>query len=179
MPTGKRRKKFNLVSWYRRFFLSERTATVSAVLALVVMALVLYFGIRAGALNMAGIYDLFIRFVLVTTLLYSIRTHKLLLMQATTAGLLFCMLCAQSQYALGELANVDSDTYITMGLQGFIFLAVERMILFAQSLVCFDYFAIYVARRQGEHESVHQPRGNTVPVGVVAGAAGNCPRIEL
>lgn len=70
-------------------------------------------------------------------------------MQATTAGLLFCMLSAQSQYALGELANVDSDTYITMGLQGFIFLAVERMILFVQSLVCFDYFAIYVARRQG------------------------------
>ena len=143
------KRKFNIVSWYRRFFLNERTAIAAAVLAMAVMPFILYFGIRSNAIGLAGIYDLFIRFLLVATLLHAIRTHNLLLMQATTVGLLFCMLCAQSQYALGELANVDSDTYITMGLQGFVFLAVERMILFVQSLVCFDHFMIHAARRRG------------------------------
>ena len=59
------------------------------------------------------------------------------------------MLCAQSEYALYELAEVDSEVYITMGLQGFIFLAVEQMVLFVESLVCFDHFVIHVARRRG------------------------------
>lgn len=109
----------------------------------------MYFGIRAQGLDLADIYNLLMRFILVATLSYSLRTHKLLLMQAVTVGLLFCMLCTQSQYALGDLANVDSETYITMGLQGFIFLAVEQMILFVQSLVCIDYFVIWIARRRG------------------------------
>ena len=69
-------------------------------------------------------------------------------MQAAVVGLLFCMLCAQSQYALGNLASRDSETYITMGLQGFIFLAGERMILFIQSFVCVSHFIIHAARRQ-------------------------------
>lgn len=141
--------KLTFTGWYRRFFLSERTATVAAILAMAVMPLVLFFGIRANLLDLSEIYDLLIRFLLIATLHYSIRTHKLLLMQASTVGLLFCMLCAQSKYALGELLDVDSETYITMGLQGFIFLAVEQMILFVQSLVCFDHFVIHVARRRG------------------------------
>jgi len=141
--------KLTFAGWYRRFFLSERTATVAAILAMAMMPLVLFFGIRANLLDLSEVYDLLIRFLLIATLLYSIRTHKLLLMQASTVGLLFCMLCAQSKYALGELLDVDSETYITMGLQGFIFLAAEQMILFVQSLVCFDHFVIHVARRRG------------------------------
>ena len=143
------KRKLSIVSWYRRLFLSERTATVTAVLAMVVMPLISFFGMRAGQLDLTSTYDLLIRFILVATLLHAIRAHKLLLMQAATVGLLFCMLYAQSQYALGDLWHVDSETYITMGLQGFIFLAVEQMILFVQSLVCFDHFVICVARRQG------------------------------
>ena len=81
-------------------------------------------------------------------LFYSLKKHKLFLMQAATVGLLFCMLCAQSQYALGKLARQDSETYITMGLQGFIFLAGERMILFIQSFVCVSHFVIHAIRRQ-------------------------------
>lgn len=144
---GKRR--FSLIGWYRKLFLSERTATIAAALALVVMPIVLYLGIRTESINLAGVYNLLLRFLLVATLLYSIRQHKLLLMQAATVGLLFCILCAQSQYALGDLAEVDSEVYITMGLQGFIFLAVEQMILFVESLVCFDHFVVHAMRRRG------------------------------
>jgi hypothetical protein len=35
-----------------------------------------------------------------------------------------------------------------MGLQGFIFLAVERMILFIQSFICVSHFIIHAVRRQ-------------------------------
>ena len=59
------------------------------------------------------------------------------------------MLCTQSQYALGKLLHQDSETYIIMGLQGFVFLAVEGMILFIQSFVCASHFVIHAARRQG------------------------------
>ena len=76
------------------------------------------------------------------------KVHKLFLMQAAVVGLLFSMLCAQSQYALGKLSGVDSETYIMMGLQGFIFLAVERMILFIQSFICVSHFIIHAVRRQ-------------------------------
>lgn len=138
-----------IVKWYLSFFLSERTATVSAVLALAMMPIVLYFGALAGTLDLAETYDLIIRFLLVATLLHSIRKHRLLLMQAATVGLLFCMLCAQSQYSLRELVGADTETYITMGLQGFIFLAGELMVLFVQSLVCVDHFVVHVARRRG------------------------------
>ena len=138
-------------SWsnrYKRFFLSERTALVSAAAGILLMPVIFFFGRRSGGLDLAGIYDLLMRVLLVGTLLYSLRKHKLLLMQAATVGLLFCMLCTQSQYALGKLASQDSETYIIMGLQGFIFLAGERMILFIQSFVCCSHFVIHVARKQ-------------------------------
>ena len=143
------KRKFSLVGWYRRFFLSERTATITAVLALVLIPVILFLGFSTGMMDLASIYDLLIRFLLIATLLYSIRKHKLLLMQAATVGLLFCMLYSQSQYALTSLAALDSELYITMGLQGFIFLAIEQMILFVESLVCFDHFVVHVARRRG------------------------------
>ncbi|MEE0028534.1 MAG: hypothetical protein U0J70_13165 [Atopobiaceae bacterium] len=143
------KRKFSLVGWYRRFFLSERTATITAVLAMAVMPIVLSLGIRTDSMNLANVYNLLLRLLLVATLTYSIRLHKLLLMQAATVGLLFCMVCTQSQYALGDLVKVDSEVFITMGLQGFIFLAVEQMILFVESLVCFDHFVVHVTRRRG------------------------------
>ena len=101
------KRKFSLVGWYRRFFLSERTATITAVLALVLIPVILFLGFSTGMMDLASIYDLLIRFLLIATLLYSIRKHKLLLMQAATVGLLFCMLYSQSQYALTALVCFD------------------------------------------------------------------------
>ena len=49
---------------------------------------------------------------------------------------------------LMAIADQDSETYIMMGLQGFVFLAVERMILFIQSFICVSHFIIHAARRQ-------------------------------
>lgn len=142
------RGRKSLSGWYRRLFLSESTATLAAAVSILVMPLIWLFGIRSGEFKLVDAYDLMMRFLLVGTLLYSLKKHKLLLMQAATVGLLFCMICAQSRYALGELADVDSETYIIMGIQGFIFLARERMLLFIQSFVCFSHFMIHAARRQ-------------------------------
>lgn len=142
------RKKFSLSEWYKRFFLNERTSMIAAVLSLLILPVIYYFGNRSGGLDLAGRYDLVMRLVLIVTLQYALKKHKLFLMQAATVGLLFCMLCAQSQYALGNLASRDSETYIRMGLQGFIFLAGERMVLFIQSFVCVSHFIIHAARRQ-------------------------------
>ena len=143
-----KKKGFSLSSRYKRFFLNERTALFAALVSALILPVVYFFGVRSGGIDLAGKYDLLIRLLLVATLFYSLKAHKLFLMQAATVGLLFCMLCAQSQYALGNLASRDSETYITMGLQGFIFLAGERMILFIQSYVCISHFIIHAARRQ-------------------------------
>ena len=142
------RKKFSLSGWYKRFFLNERTSMIAAVLSLLILPVIYYFGNRSGGLDLAGRYDLVMRLVLIVTLQYALKKHKLFLMQAATVGLLFCMLCTQSQYALGNLASRDSETYIRMGLHGFIFLAGERMVLFIQSFVCVSHFIIHAARRQ-------------------------------
>ena len=141
-------KRVSLANRYKRFFLSERTSLVAAVMALLVLPAIWFFGSRSGGLDLAGRYDLLMRLLLIVTLFWSLKKHKLFLMQAAVVGLLFCMLCAQSQYALGNLASRDSETYITMGLQGFIFLAGERMILFIQSFVCISHFIIHAARKQ-------------------------------
>lgn len=143
-----KRKRLSWSSRYKRFFISEYTASISALASILVLPVIYYFGKRSGGIDPAGFYDLLIRLLLIGTLFYSLKTHKLFLMQAATVGLLFCMLCAQSQYALGKLASQDSEIYITMGLQGFIFLAGERMILFIQSFVCVSHFIIHAARRQ-------------------------------
>lgn len=143
-----KRKRLSWSSKYKRFFISEYTASISALASILVLPVIYYFGKRSGGIDPAGFYDLLIRLLLIGTLFYSLKTHKLFLMQAATVGLLFCMLCAQSQYALGKLASQDSEIYITMGLQGFIFLAGERMILFIQSFVCVSHFIIHAARRQ-------------------------------
>lgn len=142
------RKQLSLSNRYKRFFLSESTARIAALASVLVMPVIYYFGTGSGSLDPAGFYDLLMRLLLVGTLFYALKTHKLFLMQAATVGLLFCMLCTQSQYALGKLANQDSETYIIMGLQGFVFLAVERMILFIQSFVCVSHFILHAARRQ-------------------------------
>ncbi len=142
------RKKHSLSGRYKRFFINEHTALVAAVVSVLILPVIYFFGTRSGGLNLAGRYDLLLRFLLVATLFYSLKTHKLFLMQAATVGLLFCMLCAQSQYALDDLASRASETYITMGLQGFIFLAGERMLLFIQSFVCVSHFIIHAARQQ-------------------------------
>ena len=142
------KKRHTLSGRYKRLFMNEHTALVAAVMSVLILPVVYYFGNRSGGIDLAGRYDLLIRLLLVGTLFYSLKAHKLFLMQAATVGLLFCMLCAQSQYALGNLASRDSETYITMGLQGFIFLAGERMILFIQSYVCISHFIIHAARRQ-------------------------------
>ena len=143
-----KKKRFSLSGRYKRFFLNEHTALFAAAISLLILPVIYYFGNRSGGIDLAGRYDLLLRLLLAGTLFYSLKVHKLFLMQAATVGLLFCMLCAQSQYALGNLASRDSETYITMGLQGFIFLAGERMILFIQSFVCVSHFIIHAARRQ-------------------------------
>jgi len=143
-----KRKRLSWGNRYKRFFLSECTALIAALASVLVMPVIYHFGTSSGSLDPAGLFDLLMRLLLILTLFYALRTHKLFLMQAATVGLLFCMLCAQSQYALGKLANQDSETYIIMGLQGFVFLAVERMILFIQSFVCVSHFIIHAVRRQ-------------------------------
>ena len=143
-----KRKRLSWSNRYKRFFLSECTALIAALASVLVMPVIYHFGTSSGSLDPAGLFDLLMRLLLILTLFYALRTHKLFLMQAATVGLLFCMLCAQSQYALGKLANQDSETYIIMGLQGFVFLAVERMILFIQSFVCVSHFIIHAVRRQ-------------------------------
>ena len=142
------RKRLSLSGRYKRFFLSERTALIAAVMSVLILPVIYFFGTRSNGLELPGVYDLMLRLLLIVTLYYSLRKHKLFLMQAATVGLLFCMLCAQSQYAQGNLASRASETYITMGLQGFVFLAGERMILFIQSFVCVSHFIIHAARRQ-------------------------------
>ena len=99
------RKKHSLSGRYKRFFINEHTALVAAVVSVLILPVIYFFGTRSGGLNLAGRYDLLLRFLLVATLFYSLKTHKLFLMQAATVGLLFCMLCAQSQYALDDLAS--------------------------------------------------------------------------
>ena len=143
-----KKKRFSLSGRYKRFFLNEHTALFAAAMSVLILPVVYYFGTRSGGIDLAGKYDLLLRLLLAGTLFYSLKVHKLFLMQAATVGLLFCMLCAQSQYALGNLASRASETYITMGLQGFVFLAGERMILFIQSFVCVSHFIIHAARRQ-------------------------------
>ncbi len=142
------KKKASLSSRYKRFFLHETTALVAAGISVLLLPVIYFFGKASGAMDLVGLYDLMMRLTLIVTLYYSLKAHKLFLMQAATVGLLFCMLCTQSQYALGNLASRDSETYITMGLQGFIFLAGERMSLFIQSFVCVNHFVIHAARRQ-------------------------------
>ena len=139
------------ISWsnrYKRFFLSELTALIATLVSVLLMPVIYYFGKSSGSFDAAGLYDLLMRLLLIGTLFYALKRHKLFLIQAATVGLLFCMLCTQSQYALGKLANQDSEVYIIMGLQGFVFLAVERMLLFIQSFICVSHFIIHAARRQ-------------------------------
>lgn len=142
------KKRHSIGGQYKRLFLSEKIAAFAAVVSLLLLPVVLGFGVHSGGLQLTGKFDLVIRLILILTLFYSMKKHKLLLMQAATVGLLFCMLYAQSQYTLGDLTSRDSETYITMGLQGFIFLAVEHMILFIQIYVCASHFIIHAARRQ-------------------------------
>lgn len=143
-----KKKKTSWSNRYKRFFLSEHTALIAALVSILLMPVIYFFGKRSGSLDGAGLYDLLMRLLLICTLFYALKRHKLFLIQAATVGLLFCMLCTQSQYALGKLANQDSEVYIIMGLQGFVFLAVERMLLFIQSFICVSHFIIHAARRQ-------------------------------
>ena len=145
---GKNKIGFSFINRYKSFFFSELTALIAAVAAVLGMPVIYYLGSRSGGLDLSGKYDLFLRLLLVIALYYSMKKHKLFLMQAASVGLLFCMLCEQSQYALSDLAVRDSETYITMGAQGFVFLAVEMMILFIMSFVCINHFIIYALRRQ-------------------------------
>ena len=143
-----KKKKISWSNRYKRFFLSEHTALIAALVSILLMPVIYFFGKRSGSLDGAGLYDLLMRLLLICTLFYALKRHKLFLIQAATVGLLFCMLCTQSQYALGKLANQDSEVYIIMGLQGFVFLAVERMLLYIQSFICVSHFIIHAARRQ-------------------------------
>ena len=133
------KKSFSIFGWYRRMFLSENTALVAAAFSVLLLPVIYWFGTRASAIDWANCYELLLRMVLAVTLFYALKTHKLFLMQAATVGLLFCMLCGQSQYVLGNLCSRDSETYITMG---------ELVILFMQSFVCINHFIIFGARRQ-------------------------------
>ena len=158
------KKRLSLSGRYKRFFLSERTALIAAFMSVLILPVIYFFGTRSGGLELPGVYDLMLRLLLIVTLYYSLRKHKLFLMQAATVGLLFCMLCAQSQYALGNLASRASETYITMGLQGFVFLAGERMILFIQSFVCQPFH--YPCRQAaGSDPGFRQPGLHSLPAG--------------
>ena len=150
MKRKRKRKSIPLSSRYKMFFLSERTALVATVVSVLLMPVIYFFGTDSGGLDLSGLYDLQIRLLLICTLFYALKKHKLFLMQAATVGLIFCMLCTQSQFALGKLASQDSETFIIMGLQGFVFLAAERMVLFIQSFICASHFIIHAAKKQEE-----------------------------
>lgn len=132
---------------YKRLFLSPWTSMIASIISILVLPAVYYFGSRSGQIDWADRYDLLLRLVLTATLYYSLKTHKLFLMQASTVGLIFCMLMGQAQYTLNDLAARDSETYIVMGIQGFIFLAVEMMILFIQTFICINHFVIHAVQR--------------------------------
>ncbi len=145
---GKKGIGGTLQSRFRRFFMGKYTALLAALVSILLFPLIIFCGVKSGGIDLSGIYDLLIRIVLICTLLYSLKTHKLFLMQAALVGLIFCMLCVQSQLALGLMENQDSEIYITMGLQGFVFLACERMLLFIQSFFCVSHFIIHSSKKQ-------------------------------
>ena len=75
------------ISWsnrYKRFFLDENTALIAASASILILPVNYYFGTHSGGIDPAGLYDLLMRLVLVGTLFYSLKTHKLFLMQAAT-----------------------------------------------------------------------------------------------
>ncbi len=74
---GKNKTGFSFISRYRRFFLSELTALIAAVVAMLGMPVIYYLGSRSGGLDLSGKYDLFLRLLLVIALFYSIKKHKL------------------------------------------------------------------------------------------------------
>ena len=141
-------KKHSVLGWYKRLFMSEKTVIVSAAASILTVPLAYCFGIQSNAMDWFARYDLLLRLSLVVTLFYALRKHKLFLMQAAPVGLLFTMLSGQAQYALSDLASRASVTYITMGMQGFIFLARELMILFILTFICVNHFIIHAVRRQ-------------------------------
>lgn len=142
------KKGSSLSGWYKRIFLSERTTIVFALLSIFSIPFVFFLGMRSNAMDLAGYFELILRLILVITLFYAMCKHNLLLMQGASVGLLSVMLCGQSAYALGDLFTRASVIYITMGLNGFVFLAREMMILFLLTFVSVNHFVIYAVRRQ-------------------------------
>jgi len=59
------RKRFSLSSRYKRFFMNERTALIAAVMSMLILPVIYSFGIRSGGIDLAGSYDLLMRFLLI------------------------------------------------------------------------------------------------------------------
>ena len=66
-------KRVSLANRYKRFFLSERTSLVAAVMAVLVLPAIWFFGSRSGGLDLAGRYDLLMRLLLIVTLFWSLK----------------------------------------------------------------------------------------------------------
>ena len=104
-------KRVSLANRYKRFFLSERTSLVAAVMAVLVLPAIWFFGSRSGGLDLAGRYDLLMRLLLIVTLFWSLKKHKLFLMQAAVVGLLIIH-AARKQEAIRISVNQVSILFL-------------------------------------------------------------------
>ena len=57
-------KRISLGSRYKRFFLSERTAFIAAMMSIAILPVIWYFGTRSGGIDLSGRYDLLMRLLL-------------------------------------------------------------------------------------------------------------------
>ena len=70
------KKRVSLSNRYKRFFISERTALISAVMSVLILPVIYYFGTRSGGISLAGTYDLLMRLALITTLFWSLKIGR-------------------------------------------------------------------------------------------------------
>ena len=57
----------------KRPSLSERTALTAAVMSVLILPVIYFFETRSGGIELPGVYDLMLRFLLIVTLYYSLR----------------------------------------------------------------------------------------------------------
>ena len=67
------KKRLSLSGRYKRFFLSERTALIAAFMSILILPVIYFFETRSGGIELPGVYDLMLRFLLIVTLYYSLR----------------------------------------------------------------------------------------------------------
>ena len=142
-----------MMTRYRMLFLSQKTFTVSAVCAFVLLPVGLLLTALSGQLTLFTAVCPFLCLTLCAGLFSAYRREDLIRVSGLVAGILLVELCRYA-YLSERYLSVGVEAIVSLGLYGCMMLSGYLMVCFILLMIIWNHFTIHLGRNSGRTKMI-------------------------